>query len=244
MNTHATASKQWTEAALNGLAVEQHFRLRGLEVTRLDTFIDAAFAFVLTLLVISFDEIPSNSAEMLDAVKGIPAFAASFASLMMFWLQHRNWSRRYGRENSRTVLLSLAFIFVVMVYVYPLKVVFEGMFFSLSDGYLPASYQLETYSDLRGMFVIYSLGFLAMSLILSQLYRATLRNRDFLGLNSIERLNTKISMTVSENCTLKIMKMVVLLRSWNWRYKTARLTPNTELVYHFPSGLKKSQVLR
>lgn len=193
MNTHATASKEWTEAALNGLAVEQGFRLRGLEVTRLDTFIDAAFAFVLTLLVISFDEIPSNSAELLDAVKRTPAFAASFATLMIFWLQHRNWSRRYGLENSQTVVLSLTLIFVVMVYVYPLRMVFEGMFFSLSDGYLPASYRFETYPDLRAMFVVYSVGFLAMSLILSRLYRAALSNRDILALNSIERRTTKAS---------------------------------------------------
>ena len=194
MNTHATAQKQWTEAALNGLAVEEGFRLRGLEVTRLDTFIDAAFAFVLTLLVISFDQIPSNFAEMLDAVKRTPGFAASFATLMMFWLQHRHWSRRYGLENSRTVLLGLTLIFVVMVYVYPLRMVFEGMFFSLSNGYFPASYQIETYRDLRGIFVIYSVGFLAMSLILSQLYRAALRNQDFLTLSLLEHQKTKMSM--------------------------------------------------
>ena len=90
MSTHATAGKQWTETELDGLTTEDHFRLRGLEVTRLDTFIDAAFAFVLTLLVISFDEIPSTYAEMLAAVKRIPGFAASFAVLMMFWLQLRS----------------------------------------------------------------------------------------------------------------------------------------------------------
>ncbi len=74
MNTHATADKQWTETELDSLTVESQFRLRGLQVTRLDTFIDAAFAFVLTLLVISFDEIPSNYAEMMAAVKGYRRF--------------------------------------------------------------------------------------------------------------------------------------------------------------------------
>jgi uncharacterized membrane protein len=193
LNTHATAKKQWTEVALDDLAVEEGFRLRGLEVTRLDTFIDAAFAFVLTLLVISFDQIPSNYEEMLEAVKRIPAFAASFATLMMFWLQHRHWSRRYGLENSKTVLLSLTLIFVVMVYVYPLRMVYEGMFYSLSNGYFPVGYQVDTYRDLRGIFVIYSGGFLLMSLILSQLYRAALVNRDFLALSVVEQHKTKMS---------------------------------------------------
>jgi hypothetical protein len=45
--------------------------LRGLEVTRLDTFVDAAFAFALTRLVISFDEIPSGISEKLAAGFGL-----------------------------------------------------------------------------------------------------------------------------------------------------------------------------
>ena len=144
MNTHATANKLWTEKELEGLTVEDRFRLRGLEVTRLDTFVDAAFAFVLTLLVISFDAIPSNYPEMLTAVKRIPGFGASFAILMMFWLQHRLWSRWYGLENLKTILLSLTLIFVMLVYVYPLRMLFEGLFSNLTGGYLSASYQIDT----------------------------------------------------------------------------------------------------
>ena len=159
MNTHATSDKLWTEKELDGLMVEDQFRLRGLEVTRLDTFVDAAFAFVLTLLVISFDAIPSDIPEMLAAVRRIPGFAASFAILMMFWLQHRLWSRRYGLENSKTILYSLTLIFVMLVYVYPLRMVFEGLFSNLSGGYLSTSYRIETYNEMRMMFVFYSVGF-------------------------------------------------------------------------------------
>ena len=193
MNTHATAGKQWTETELDSLTVESEFRLRGLEVTRLDTFIDATFAFVLTLLVISFDEIPSNHAEMLAAVKRIPGFAASFAILMMFWLQHRRWSRRYGLENYKTISLSLALIFVVLVYVYPLRMVFEGMFASLSGGYLSPSLRIETYDELRTLFVFYSVGFFAMSLLISQLYRVAMRNSTLLALNQIELRKTRLA---------------------------------------------------
>jgi uncharacterized membrane protein len=194
MNTHAAAGKRWTDKELDDLTVESQFRLRGLEVTRLDTFVDAAFAFVLTLLVISFDDIPSNIPEMLAAVKRIPGFAASFAILMMFWLQHRKWSRRYGLENPRTILHSLVLIFVMLVYVYPLRMVFEGMFSNLTGGYLSTSYQIESYDELRLMLVFYSAGFLAMSLLVSQLYRLALHSSTSLGLNSIERRKTRIEM--------------------------------------------------
>jgi uncharacterized membrane protein len=196
MNTHAAAGKRWTEEQLAGLVVEKDVRLRGLEVTRLDTFVDAAFAFVLTLLVISFDDLPSDYAEMLTAVKRIPGFAASFAILMMFWLQHRMWSRRYGLENQATLLYSLLLIFVMLVYVYPLRMIFEGMFSNLTGGYLSTSYQIETYGELRMIFVFYSVGFFAMSLIVSQLYRIARRNSEALALNSVELRKTRIEIEV------------------------------------------------
>ena len=218
MNTHATAGKQWTEAELDSLTVESQFRLRGLEVTRLDTFIDAAFAFVLTLLVISFDEIPSNYAEMMAAVKRIPAFAASFALLMMFWLPHRRWSRRYGLENSRTIRLSLALILVVFVYVYPLRTIFESMFSFLSAGYLSSSFQIESTDELRGIFAYYSVGFFAMSLLFNQLYRVTMHSSTLLALNQIEMRETRIKMhtwaVAASFGLLSILLALVLPDAW------------------------------
>jgi uncharacterized membrane protein len=196
MTTHGTAEKLWTEKALANLAVEDQFRLRGLEVTRLDTFVDAAFAFVLTLLVISFDDIPSNIPEVLVAVKRIPGFAASFAVLMMFWLQHRLWSRRYGLEDFSTIMYSLALIFVMLVYVYPLRMLFEGMFSNLTGGYLSASYQIESYGEMRLIFVFYSVGFFAMSILISHLYRLAMRRSAILALNQIELRQTRISIQI------------------------------------------------
>ena len=218
MTTHATSGKQWTETELDGLAVEDKFRLRGLEVTRLDTFIDAAFAFVLTLLIISFDEIPSTYAELLAAVKRVPAFACSFLVIMMFWLRHRRLSRRYGLENSKTILLSLALVFVVLVYVYPLRIIFEAMFYSVSDGYLPSSFRIVNIDELRWIFVFYSLGFFAMSLIISQLYRVALQSSTALALNQFERRITRLGMQVwavaASFGPLVILLMFVLPDAW------------------------------
>ena len=193
-------------------------RLGGLEVTRLDTFIDAAFAFVLTLLVISFDQIPSNYAEMLVAVKRIPGFAASFAIVMMFWLPHRRWSRRYGLENDRTILYSLALIFVVLVYVYPLRTIFEGMFSNLSGGYLSSGFRVETFDEMRMVFVFYSVGFFALSLLFSQLYRATMRSSTLLALNQFElritRINMQVWLIAASFGLLSILLALVLPDAW------------------------------
>lgn len=192
--THASSGKRWSADELSQLIVENGVRLRGLEVTRLDTFVDAAFAFVLTLLVISFDAIPSNIPEMLAAVKQIPAFAASFAMLMWFWVQHRRWSRRYGLENAATIFISLTLMFVMLVYVYPLRMIFEGMFSQISNGYLQTTYEIMSYDDLRLIFIFYSAGFMAMSLLVSQLYRMVLRSSALLALNELEIRRTRVDM--------------------------------------------------
>ena len=123
-------------------------------------------------------------------------FAASFAVLMMFWLQHRLWSRWYGLENFKTILHSLALIFVMLVFVYPLRMLFEGLFSSITGGYLSTSYTINTYFEIRMLFVFYSVGFLAMSIIVSQLFRAAMHNSSSLTLNQIELQKTKIRMHV------------------------------------------------
>ena len=196
MNTHATAGKKWTEIELDSLTVENQIRLRGLEITRLDTFIDAAFAFVLTLIIISFDEIPSDYGELLTAIKRIPAFAVSFGLLMVFWYQHRRWSRCYGLENTQTILLSLILIFVIFVYVYPLRIIFELFFSELTGGKLPSSFQIKSVDELRWIFVFYSIGSFAMSLTLCLLHQAVLRSSSSLALNQIEQRFTKLAMLV------------------------------------------------
>lgn len=191
MGTHASAGRNWTPEEIAELTVEKGYRLRGLEVTRLDTFVDATFAFVLTLLVISFDEIPQDFAAMTTAIKGIPAFGVSFAILMMFWLQHRAWSRRYGIENTRTLLLSLALIFAVLVYVFPMRAVIAGMFSQLSGGWLPAGISIDSWDDLRGLFLFYSSGFVAMCGIMWLLLQEALRAADALRLDDRERLTSR-----------------------------------------------------
>ena len=98
---------------------------RGQQVTRLEAFVDAAFAFALTMLVISIDEIPGNRAELVQALKGVPAFAASFAVLAMFWWDHNLWSRRFGLDDGWSVLLSLVYVFLALVYVVLFPVLFN-----------------------------------------------------------------------------------------------------------------------
>ena len=61
-----------------GLPVKDDVRLRGLEMTRLETFCDAAFAFAVTTRVVSGGDIPTRFAALVVALRDVPAFLTSF----------------------------------------------------------------------------------------------------------------------------------------------------------------------
>ncbi len=174
----------------NNIPKKDHFKLRGLETTRLDTFIDAAFAFATTMLVISVGNIPNNFSELILAFKTIPSFLASFASVVFIWLGHRKWSRRYGIENNFTIIISLGLVFVLMIYIYPLRLVFSALFSWISGGFFQSEFIIASYSDLSSLFIFYGLGFAAISSLLGILFLYAYKKHEFLHLDAIEKVLT------------------------------------------------------
>jgi uncharacterized membrane protein len=181
---------EYTEAALSKLKQKKGFRLRGLEMTRLETFMDAAFAFAITMLVISIDKIPGNYAELTTALKGMPAFAFSFALMMTFWISHRKWSRFYGLEDGSSIFFSLLLIFVLLVYIYPLKLMFSAFCSWATGGWLPSEFHLQNTAELISLFIIYGLGFAAMGSLMALLYWKARIQKERLNLNAVELLHT------------------------------------------------------
>jgi len=143
-----------------------------------------------TILVISSGGVPASYQELITALKDTPAFAASFAAIAAFWSAHRQWGQRYGLEDRPALLLSLAMVFVMLVYVYPLKMVFASLAHWASGGVLPATFTIRTLAELRGLFIIYGLGFAAQSAMMALLYAHTLRV-PCLRLDAAERRRTR-----------------------------------------------------
>ncbi|CAN5150577.1 hypothetical protein BH11PSE14_BH11PSE14_18730 [soil metagenome] len=166
------------------------FLERGGEVTRMEAFVDAAFAFALTMLVISVDSIPDSMPKLLEALKGTPAFAASFAQIAGFWYQHMTWSRRYGLDDRPSIVLSLVLVFLVMVYIYPLKAVFATFFGWITHGALPYGFEIHSIHDLSMMFVVYGLVFGTMGSVIALLYLQAWRQRVALALSLDEQVLT------------------------------------------------------
>ncbi len=168
------------------------FLIRGSEATRLEAFVDAAFAFAVTLLVVGGgDSVPTNYQDFIAAMKQVPAFAACFANVLFFWYAHYRWSRRYGLEDLRSTLLSVVLVFVVLIYVYPLRAVYSGAIDWFSGGYFPSMFSIDSVDDLRAMFIIFGIGYASMSAVIALLDAHALTLADEMELSDRERFDTK-----------------------------------------------------
>src|SRR2546423_5924892 len=151
-------------AELDALPRLKGFRLRGIQMTRLETFIDAAFAFGISLLVIAAQQIPDNIQALLAAFRNVPTFICSIAVLGIFWRGHWLWSRRYGLEDGVSILISWTMMVTILIFIYPLRSIFGAMWNFLSNGQVGQPFSLHTTeSQARTIFAIYALGLIAIS---------------------------------------------------------------------------------
>ena len=137
---------------------------------RLDNFTDAAFAFAVTLLVIGGTESPTSYAMLANAVAEVPAFAIGFAIIAMFWFAHLRWRRFRGDGDWLSALLTVLLIFLVLVYVQPLRAMARSFSTFLGGSGRPFE------GDLGDLFLIYGAGFVAMAAATAALFAEARRN--------------------------------------------------------------------
>lgn len=172
------------EAAAKG---PDDFRMRGREVTRLESFSDAVFGFAVTLLVVSL-EVPKSFADLMETMQGFLAFGICFAILAMIWNDHYKYSRRFGLDDGFVRFLTCLMLFIVLLYVYPLKFLFNLF---INGMILGGPRSQLTHDQGSTLFVIYGIGFVAIYLVLAALYLHAYRRRAALELNEIELLDTR-----------------------------------------------------
>lgn len=151
---------------------------------RLDAFVDAAFAFAVTLLVIAGAEGPPSLAALGEAMGRIPASLGAFALIAMFWLAYRDFGRLAPHRDTLASLNGLAIVFVVLVYVFPLRMLLESGFVWVSGGRLPGETIIRTLEDLRLLFRVYGLGFVFLAGLFVTLYAHAARSPDRLGVSA------------------------------------------------------------
>jgi uncharacterized membrane protein len=167
------------------LFAERDFNWRSDEITRIESFSDAVFGFAVTLLVVSL-QVPHSYSELITAMENFPAFAVCFGILAHIWYAHCRYFRRYALQTPLAITLSCVLLFVLLFYVYPLKFIFIEVFRPQPDLHV---------HDARVLYVIYGVGYAAISLVLWMLYRHAWSRREALDLNALERMLTRHALT-------------------------------------------------
>lgn len=176
---------------------EMEFRRRSHDISRIEAFSDVVFGFSLTLLVVSL-EVPHTFHELLADMRGFVPFAVCFGLLAQVWWLHHTFFRRYGLDDTTTVVLNFVLLFVVLFYTYPLKFVFVGLFNQITGhtfSYDAAGKPMPWIEPQQApiLMIIYGLGYAAVFLIFVLLYRNALRKRYELELTSLELFDTRTS---------------------------------------------------
>ena len=148
------------------------------------------FAFALTLLVVSL-QVPTSFNELIQTLRSFLAFAASFAALVWIWYLHRQFFRRFGLGDGPMIVLNAILLFVVLLYVYPLKFLATLVLGSLID---PAGLAAITSDQWSQLMVIYGLGYIAVFTVFYLMYFYALRRRDALRLTRLDLFDARYAM--------------------------------------------------
>jgi len=176
---------------------------RRRDVSRLEGFSDAVFGFAITLLVVSL-VVPSTFDELLHSLAGVPAFAVSFALLASIWYAQYTYFRRYDFEDVWVVVLNLVLLFVVLIYVFPLKFLYAVVF-------NPTAAQMRP-DQAPQLFVIYGLGFAAVFTLLALLHVHAYRSRARLGLTHLETYELRASILLyASTASIGLLSAVIAL---------------------------------
>jgi hypothetical protein len=186
----------------------KQFRWRSHEISRIEGLSDGVFAFAVTLLVVSL-EVPRTFTELMETMRGFGAFAVSFLLLMVVWYNQYKFFRRYGLQDTYTVFLNAALLFVVLFYIYPLKFLFTWLLSGLTGGgrvaHLPdgtVERMVQGDAQMATLMIIFGVGYVAVFFVFILLYLHAYRQRAALDLNQLEVFDTR---TDIQECALSVL---------------------------------------
>ena len=165
--------------------------LRKHRISRLEEFSDAVFGFALTLLVLS-STVPRSYDQLMGLMRGLPAFMCCFALLVWIWHEHQTFFENYPLADGLTILLNSLLLFVVLIFIYPLKFMFDS-FMSQVFGYDVAVNPVVPMRlhELANASILYGLGFFILTGLFALLYLNAYRQRVALELTPLEAFDAR-----------------------------------------------------
>lgn len=170
------------------------FRQRATEILRVEALSDAVFAFSVSLLVASL-EVPQTFHELKQIVRGAIPFFATVSVLFMLWYQQFVFFRHYGLNDKPTIIMNLAYVAIILFYVYPLKFLFSLLIGSwtgmnLFPKAIESGQAVISYGDFTWLVIIFSAGYTLIWLLLYLMHGRALKFSDTLQLTAYERAYT------------------------------------------------------
>jgi uncharacterized membrane protein len=179
---------------------DPHFRWRGGDVSRIENLSDAVFALTLTLIVVA-SSVPSTFGEFWHVVRDLPAFAACFVLLLLIWVEHHKYFRRYGLRDAATIALNGWLLFLVVFYAYPLKFLMTMLWHLFLGHDMRPRFELGSDSDWpfhanaqpAFLMIFYGVGVVGVFTTLAAMHYRAYRLRDRMELDELERFLVRSS---------------------------------------------------
>jgi len=170
------------------------FEWRGQNVTRIENLSDIVFALALGMMLFGGAP-PQTFSELVHFLISIVPVTASFIILFMMWNAHFVFFRRYALADNTIVLINSALLLMVLFTAYPLRFIFDSLFWYII-GSTTGDYTqlLETEMDItnsaRSM-AFFGAGYAVIYTLMSFMYAHAVRKADMIGLSETEILLTR-----------------------------------------------------
>lgn len=189
-------------SALKGqlVGLDSKFNYRGLNQTRIETFSDAVFAVAFTLVVLS-TSVPETFDELRATINDIIPSFICIVLIVVIWYQHYIFFLRYGLQDTKTVTINTLLLFLLLIYIYPLKFLarflyelYGGLIVGMGENFLDDFGGEMNSENMTLLMVAYGLGAMMIFLTMSWLYRHSYKKRKELELDEYEQFATKVSL--------------------------------------------------
>ena len=182
-----------------------HITWRGHEITRIEAFSDAVFAFGVTLLIMSL-EVPHDYNELMHELSFMLPFGICFGITMMIWYQQNIFFRRFGMHDMTTIILNGMLLFSVLVYMFPLKFLIGGAF--------TKDFHIQTQQQAVNIFVLYSVGFACFNSLFALMYLNAYAKRERLELSKAEVFATLTTLYINLSIAAVSLISVAIAMVW------------------------------